>query len=152
MSWLASTASAHFPPYGTRPRSDGKSCLGRPRTPSPNLRQISVPMLTESKRGTRVAPAQVHVIAEAGTNHGGSLDVACRLVDVAVQGAADSIKFQLIHPETLYLPKTYEDGRYTGNEVFQRRLRGMLREDEYYRLSRYAAERGIAVTASVFDE
>ena len=45
----------------------------------------------------------VHVIAEAGTNHGGALETARRLVDVAVEARADSVKFQIIYPEGLYV-------------------------------------------------
>lgn len=34
------------------------------------------------------------IIAEAGVNHNGSLDMACRLVDVAADAGADLVKFQ----------------------------------------------------------
>jgi len=39
------------------------------------------------------------VIAEAGVNHNGSLQLAKRLVDVAVDAHADAVKFQTFHAE-----------------------------------------------------
>lgn len=41
------------------------------------------------------------IIAEAGVNHGGSLDVALRHIDDAVAGGADAIKFQTYKAENL---------------------------------------------------
>jgi N,N'-diacetyllegionaminate synthase len=42
------------------------------------------------------------VIAEAGSNHDGSLDQARRLVDVAAAAGADAVKFQLFRAGRLY--------------------------------------------------
>ena len=36
----------------------------------------------------------VFVIAEAGVNHNGSLDIARELIDVAAKSGADAVKFQ----------------------------------------------------------
>ena len=36
----------------------------------------------------------IFIIAEAGVNHNGSLDVAKKLVDVAKESGADCVKFQ----------------------------------------------------------
>lgn len=41
------------------------------------------------------------IIAEAGVNHNGSLDLALKLVDVAVQAGVDAIKFQTFKTEHL---------------------------------------------------
>jgi sialic acid synthase SpsE len=88
------------------------------------------------------AGGRPHVIAEAGTNHNGSVATGRALVDAAVAGGADSVKFQMIFPEGLYLP---------GTEVFERRRRGALRPDDYRALAGHCRERGIAFSASVFD-
>lgn len=46
------------------------------------------------KPAERRVPRQPLVIAEAGVNHGGSLDMAYRHIDEAREGGADAIKFQ----------------------------------------------------------
>lgn len=94
----------------------------------------------------------LHVIAEAGTNHAGSLDLGRRLVDIARGAGAHSVKFQVIYPEGLYLPELPTPGGYAANEVFQKRAAMMLSDDEWRRLAAYAAEQGIPMSASVFDE
>ena len=45
------------------------------------------------------APGDVYVIAEAGVNHNGDLDLAHRLVDIAAAAGADAVKFQTFSPE-----------------------------------------------------
>jgi N-acetylneuraminate synthase len=47
------------------------------------------------------ALCQPYVIAEAGVNHEGSMDLARRLVEEAAAGGADAIKFQTYRAETL---------------------------------------------------
>ena len=42
-----------------------------------------------------------YVIAEAGVNHEGSMDLAKRLIDEAAEGGADAIKFQTYKAETI---------------------------------------------------
>ncbi len=44
---------------------------------------------------------KVFIIAEAGVNHNGNLELAKRLVDVAVDGGADAVKFQTFKAEGL---------------------------------------------------
>ncbi|PJC71156.1 MAG: N-acetylneuraminate synthase, partial [Zetaproteobacteria bacterium CG_4_8_14_3_um_filter_59_5] len=41
------------------------------------------------------------IIAEAGVNHNGDLEVAKRLVDVAVEAGADAVKFQTFKADNL---------------------------------------------------
>jgi len=41
------------------------------------------------------------IIAEAGVNHNGSLEIAKRLVDVAVESGADAVKFQTFKARTI---------------------------------------------------
>lgn len=43
--------------------------------------------------------SQVFVIAEAGVNHNGQLDLALKLVDTAAQAGADAVKFQTFKAE-----------------------------------------------------
>ena len=44
------------------------------------------------------------IIAEAGVNHNGSIEVAKNLIDVAVEAGADLVKFQLFKAERLATP------------------------------------------------
>ena len=94
---------------------------------------------------------RLHVIAEAGTNHNRSVQTGKELIDVARRAGADSVKFQMIWPEGLYLPAFYEDGRYRDSEVFAQRLAGALTPDEFRELAGYCRESGITFSSSVFD-
>ena len=40
-------------------------------------------------------------IAEAGVNHNGSIDKACKLIDIAADAGADFIKFQHTNPSLI---------------------------------------------------
>ncbi len=94
----------------------------------------------------------IHVIAEAGTNHNGRRETAERLIDVALKARADSVKFQIIYPEGLYLPRVFVGGQYVDNDVYHNRAASMLTDDDYRCLASYCKARGIGFSASVFDE
>lgn len=47
--------------------------------------------------------APCYIIAEAGVNHGGDLDLALKMIDVAVEAGADAIKFQSFKAGSLIL-------------------------------------------------
>ena len=44
---------------------------------------------------------RVFIIAEAGVNHNGSIDLAKKLIDVAYNAGADAVKFQTFKAENL---------------------------------------------------
>jgi N,N'-diacetyllegionaminate synthase len=45
------------------------------------------------------------IIAEAGVNHNGNVDLACRLIDAAREAGADAVKFQTFKTEKLVSPE-----------------------------------------------
>ena len=48
----------------------------------------------------------VHISAEIGTSHGGSLEKAYQLIDAAVAAGADSVKFQWVYAHEILHPNT----------------------------------------------
>jgi len=51
-------------------------------------------------------PSKCFIIAEAGVNHNGNIELAKKLIDVAVEAKADAIKFQTFKSENLVTPNT----------------------------------------------
>jgi len=49
---------------------------------------------------------KVFIIAEAGVNHNGSIDLAKRLIEVAVNSGANAVKFQTFKAENLVAKNT----------------------------------------------
>ena len=61
----------------------------------------------------------VFIIAEAGCNHNGDLDLAKILVDIAVESGADAVKFQTFIADQLVTPyaaKADYQNKNTGND------------------------------------
>jgi len=46
-------------------------------------------------------PRQPYIIAEAGVNHEGKIELARKLIDEAAEGGADAIKFQTYRADTI---------------------------------------------------
>ncbi|MBD9416499.1 N-acetylneuraminate synthase family protein [Pseudomonas sp. PDM16] len=104
--------------------------------------------------GIPVGGERVFVIAEAGNNHNGSLELARRLVDAAIEAGADCVKFQLRNREALYRRKA--DGSRAedlGVEYIQDLLDKVeLSLDEHRQVRAYCAERGISYLCTPWDE
>ncbi len=97
------------------------------------------------------------VIAEAGVNHNGSLDLALALVEEARKAGADAVKFQAFIPEEMVLPGTGKAGyqhekNRPDEDQYQMLQRLQLTESELKMLIQKATESGISFLASVFDE
>lgn len=96
-----------------------------------------------------------YVIAEAGVNHEGSMDLAKRLVDEAAEGGAHAIKFQTYKAETIaskdspyYWDITKEPTR-SQFELFKKYDK--FWKSEYEELARYCETAGIEFMSTPFD-
>ncbi|AMV19964.1 N-acetylneuraminate synthase [Planctomyces sp. SH-PL14] len=109
--------------------------------------------------GERVvgAGAPCFVIAEAGVNHNGSVDLAVQLVDVAADCGADAIKFQTFRAEKLVTAEAKQaeyQSRNMGQTESQltmlRRLE--LSQDDHLKVMAHCRQRGIGFLSTPFDE
>lgn len=102
------------------------------------------------------AMSRCRIIAEAGVNHNGDLNLALRLVDAAVEAGADVVKFQTFQSNCVVAvsaPKAAYQQATTG--VTESQL-DMVRKLEllpsaFEQLAEYAAQRGIAFLSTPFD-
>ena len=103
------------------------------------------------------AGAPVFVIAEAGVNHNGDLEMAKRLIDVAIKAGADAVKFQTFKAETLVTPTApkaeYQTQTTPVDESQVEMLRKLeLSNEDHDELSAYCRRTGILFLSTPFDE
>ncbi len=95
------------------------------------------------------------VIAEAGVNHNGRLELGLELVDAAAAAGADAVKFQSFRASDLATsaaPKADYQTRTTGAESQRDMLAGLeLSEADHQALLARAAKRGVEFMSSPFD-
>ena len=97
----------------------------------------------------------VFICAEIGINHNGDIEIAKRLIDVAVHAQCDAVKFQKRTPEKCVPPEQRDKMRETpwGYITYlEYRKRIEFGYDEYRGIDAYCRERGITWFASVWDE
>jgi N,N'-diacetyllegionaminate synthase len=98
----------------------------------------------------------VFIIAEAGVNHNGSIKIAKKLIDKAVDSGVDAVKFQTFKAENL-LSRAAEKADYqkiTTDEKesqFDMIKKLELNEDAHKELLIYCQEQGIIFLSSPFD-
>jgi N,N'-diacetyllegionaminate synthase len=100
--------------------------------------------------------AHCTVIAEAGVNHNGSLELAHRLVDVAAEAGADFVKFQTFRTEALVTrdaQKAAYQKRTTGHSEtqFEMLKRLEIDQDGFRELAAYARTKDIGFLSTPFD-
>ena len=98
----------------------------------------------------------VLIIAEAGVNHNGNLDLALKMVDEAKRTGADIVKFQTAIPEKViskYADKAEYQKKTTGNEESQLEMckRIHLKLSDYDIIKKYCEEVGIEFLSTPFD-
>lgn len=99
---------------------------------------------------------RVTIIAEAGVNHNGDLDIAKQLIDVAAKAGADAVKFQTFVPENL-VSKFAQKAKYQKettkqNESQLEMLQKLVLKQEWYPiLIDYAKGKNIQFVSAPFD-
>ena len=95
----------------------------------------------------------VFIVAEIGINHNGDVNIAKKMIDMAVFAGCDAVKFQKRTIELVYTPeelaKPRENPFGPTNGDLKRGLE--FGEKEYEEIDRYCKERGIMWFASPWD-
>lgn len=98
----------------------------------------------------------VMIIAEAGVNHNGSIDIAKALIDVAVEAGVDYVKFQTFKAEKLVSKKAKKaayqvenTGKDDGQYAMIKKLE--LDEEKHNILIEYCEQKGIKFLSTAFD-
>lgn len=99
---------------------------------------------------------KVTIIAEAGVNHNGSLKVAKKMVDIAIECKVDYIKFQTFKPEELVskfaVKAEYQQKNMGSNESQLQMLQKLiLSPDAFVELEQYCNKRQIKFLSTPFD-
>jgi N-acetylneuraminate synthase len=96
------------------------------------------------------------IIAEAGVNHNGSLDLAKQLVDAAVNADADSVKFQTFKAEKMVTKSTVQAEYQAVNTGVTESQYDMLKRlelsfDDFIELKNYCDSKNIEFMTTAFD-
>ena len=97
----------------------------------------------------------VYIIAEAGVNHNGSFELACKLVDAAKAAGADCIKFQTFKSQNL-VSHTAQKAEYQKDATGEGSQIDMLKKlelsyGEFLMLKDYCEKQGICFLSTPFD-
>lgn len=95
------------------------------------------------------------IIAEIGLNHNGSLDIAKKLIDVAVESGCDAVKFQKRDVKNLAINSFLDapDNRFPEFGKTYREVREFVEfsDDELLELKKYSAQKKIHFFLTPFD-
>lgn len=99
----------------------------------------------------------VFIIAEAGVNHNGDVELARRMVDAAAEAGADAVKFQTFSADRLVIrhaAKAAYQKQTTDAEESQHAMlkRLELSHADHERLFNHATYRGITLLSTPFDD
>lgn len=115
-------------------------------------------MTTVSIAGRSIGAGEpCFVIAEAGVNHNGALDMAIALVDAAHAAGADAVKFQTFVADALVSPAAekaeYQKRDGTAGESQLEMIRRLeLSFEAFQAIQRHAAAKGIIFLSTPFDD
>jgi len=99
----------------------------------------------------------VFIIAEAGVNHNGSIELAKKLIDVAVEAGVDAVKFQTFKAQNL-VSKDAKKAKYQKENMnsaddsqFNMLKKLELDEDTHHELIAYCKSKNIIFLSTPFD-
>ena len=98
----------------------------------------------------------VFIIAEAGVNHNGSIELAFKLIDAAVEAGVDAVKFQTFKAENL-VSKNTQKAEYQIQTIdpsesqLDMLIKLELNVDVHKKLIKYCNAKGIMFLSSPFD-
>jgi N-acetylneuraminate synthase len=100
---------------------------------------------------------KVLIIAEAGVNHNGNLELAKKLIDVAAETGADIVKFQTFKASKLAAVSALQADYQTRNTGVSESQLDMLKRlelkyEDHFELVDYCNSKGIAFLSTAFDE
>lgn len=98
----------------------------------------------------------VYIIAEAGVNHNGNLNMAFQLVDAAVKAGADAVKFQTFTAAALVSPVTQKVAYQMDTTPHEESHYDMLKQlelskKEHRLIFDYCGEKGIEFISTPYD-
>ena len=97
---------------------------------------------------------KTHIIAEIGINHNGDLNIAKKLIDVAVLSGCDSVKFQKRNPDVCvpeHQKSVMRDTPWGKMTYLDYKYKVEFGHDEYDEIERYCELKGIEWSASPWD-
>ena len=98
---------------------------------------------------------KITVIAEAGVNHNGRLNLALKMVDLAAKSGADYIKFQTFNPELLSQKNLglvdYQKQNYNKNSQLKMLQKLSLSHDDFIKILKRCKQKKIKFLSSPFD-
>ncbi|HYI74096.1 MAG TPA: N-acetylneuraminate synthase family protein [Gaiellaceae bacterium] len=111
-------------------------------------------LVVDGRPITRDGPA--YVVAEIGNNHQGEIEKAKDLIRAARECGVDAVKFQKRDNRTLftraYYESPYDNEQSYGKTYGEHREFLELPKADWFELTRYAKDEGVAFIAAPFDE
>ena len=97
---------------------------------------------------------RTYIIAEIGINHNGSLDIAKKLIDIAVLSGCDAVKFQKRNPDVCvpeHQKNIMRDTPWGKMTYLEYKYKVEFGKKEYDEIDSYCKEKGISWSASPWD-
>jgi N,N'-diacetyllegionaminate synthase len=117
--------------------------------------QFNKEIYIEDKLISSMSPT--FIIAEAGVNHGGNMEIAKQLIDLAADAKADAVKFQTFKTEHLILSDIqkapYQKDTTDASESQYDMLKRLeVSREQNLDLKQYCMDKGIVFLTTPFDE